>query len=449
MANLARQPSHDWGHRLIRHLDNQGQLRLARVCHALRPAITASYQFSVVHLGDIPLQPPALTRFITRYRPSLHSLFIRLPEPSPSIPPYAWLRAVCRLFSEVGRLDHVDWYLRRPASWPAVARCLEHLAPASPRRLTIHLVSLDQQQPLETLPSYADLVRHYFTEALYARLARIRSIELYVEGRSPTATDTTDQMLQMLAPFSGMRELRLYLPEPDDRICQELRNRYPHLTRLALYDSLWNFTLLLTIQPRRFSRLVSLKLSCGSDEAQCQALGDLVATDYPHLRHLELDFPFEPETLSAGQKSQLRRLYDQPWPQINSLAFAKDFPVMDQIIAGIGTLIVRNFPRLRNFSMIHFQGPLNDYALILNNCHKLKSFDVLDFEGFFLPKILLYTFHNTSLSRVDLHYSDCGRGDLERLKRRVPNLQEVCARPRDPQTISDFQVKYPHIYLIT
>ncbi|KAJ1983845.1 hypothetical protein H4R33_004604, partial [Dimargaris cristalligena] len=265
------QPSHALGTQLVRYLRNQDQLQLAATCCHIRCLVIPHYRLSLKKVPEF-IYHEAVNQFLCTYRPAIRYLFIQL---GVDLQP-DWSDTIRQFLSQIDHLEHIDFGVQNPVEWPAVVRCLDHLPPSSVQKLSVYF----RDTYTEPLQTYQDNEKQYFSKALYGRLTRIRSFSvsgIFTEGSS------TDLILQMLAPFTSLQTLHMYVGNPDGQMCREMAARYSHLTRLALPHSRWHLSLLLGPRPPVFNRLVSLEFMCGDNLVGIQTLNDIVAADYPCL----------------------------------------------------------------------------------------------------------------------------------------------------------------------
>ncbi|KAJ1987730.1 hypothetical protein H4R33_002733 [Dimargaris cristalligena] len=156
---------------------------------------------------------------------------------------------------------------------------------------------------------------HYFCR-------RVRRFELYSRSGS-IATPTISQVLDSL---TDLRELVLDLPGMDDHLYKILADQYRHLTQLSFGSRVCNISLLFPPQKRTFVNLVGLSLNIGHEWHHYRHLGDILSSDLPMLRDLDLSFvalddDFDDLYFFPDEKFHaLCDFFNQTWDRLRSLA---------------------------------------------------------------------------------------------------------------------------------
>ncbi|KAJ1988200.1 hypothetical protein H4R33_002532 [Dimargaris cristalligena] len=280
------------GHRVIRHLPQQEQFQLAAVCRQLRPLVTAAYQLRI-DLGPEVSPDSRLALCIHRYRPAVRRLCIR---PGDYTSP-ASIETMRLLLSQLTHVQVIVFNINVLADWPAtIASCLVHFArPPDKLRVVIQNSRFPPNQ------SYQSIEDQYFSDALLNQLGRIKKLEVFPDIFGVRAYDT-GAVLQLIAPFTGLKQVILQAFSPRDNLDQAASRLSSRLTRLSLKDGPWNLALLFGPRPPIFQQLVQLEVSGKLDTDQLRALRNLTPADYPHLAKLGLYFGPGVQQLSDHQQ---------------------------------------------------------------------------------------------------------------------------------------------------
>ncbi|RKP36594.1 hypothetical protein BJ085DRAFT_28830 [Dimargaris cristalligena] len=273
------------------------------------------------------------------------------------------------------------------------------------------------------------------------RLRLIRGFRLRALTSMPIETD----LIQLIiAPLTGLKRLELNIAHANNELPQFLVRDFAYVSHLALLGTPWNFTSLLgTSLSPTFHHLVSLTLGCGRSQLIIDDLGDILATDYPYLRHLSLCFTaivgLYPE--SPAEWHSLLSLLDQPWPQITDLR-------LRQCSLGnkVYQLIANNF---RNIQEVTF-----------SRCYTVQSVPKISLSAFPQLHCLYinsnpvatdqYIFRNLYSDTVAFVFMVNIGLDWEHLQLlvgRFPNLQELQVELTSIDLLPLFKDTYPFIQI--
>ncbi|RKP39439.1 hypothetical protein BJ085DRAFT_27542 [Dimargaris cristalligena] len=222
-------------------------------------------------------------------------------------------------------LDEVEWLaqvhfeVNDLTNWLHLASCLEGRAHRQLKKLSIGFQQLGSH-PMSQ--SYADCFQLKLPTPLRSLFSRVRRFELYSRSGS-IATPTISQVLDSL---TDLRELVLDLPGMDDHLYKILADQYRHLTQLSFGSRVCNISLLFPPQKRTFVNLVGLSLNIGHEWHHYRHLGDILSSDLPMLRDLDLSFvalddDFDDLYFFPDEKFHaLCDFFNQTWDRLRSLA---------------------------------------------------------------------------------------------------------------------------------
>ncbi|KAJ1990856.1 hypothetical protein H4R33_001561 [Dimargaris cristalligena] len=237
-----------------------------------------------------------------------------------------------------------------------------------------------------------------------------------------------DWMLRFLAPFTGLKQLKLEIPMINHQLTQEIAQRWPGLISLRLKGNYLANPVEFAPSLGAFRNLTTLDLGLMVREGDQVDLRALNPTDYPHLRRLLLcaaltqEFQVRTPVILDGMSVGFLQFISRCWPQLKSLTLMRIY-----LDGQMADLLAKNAPNLRILRIMSCPSMGDLCTQWLSKCTNLRNLVLSFTDSEELERFVINGLYSETLTFLCI-MTCYNIPDTSRLNIRLPNIVRVVYR---------------------